>query len=74
MSGNIGFVLAATFGPLLYPATVAGSSRGEDIVIFSLPVFFLLFGISGFLTCWKVTQRFARPSSKSNRTFTEFPG
>jgi hypothetical protein len=73
VSGNIGFVLAATFGPLLYPATITGSSRGEDIVVFSVPVFFLLFGIFGFWVCWKVTRRFARQSSESIRTFTKFP-
>ncbi len=57
--GYIGFLVAATFGPLLFPEPIAGSSTGVNIVIFSMPIFFVIFGVAGFLICWKLTRRLA---------------
>jgi len=57
--GCIGGFIVAVFGPLLFPASITGSSLGEDIVVFSIPVFSLAFGGCGSMICWKFTKRFA---------------
>jgi len=62
--GRVGFLVAAIFGPLLFPATMSGTSIGENIVVLSCLGMSLAFCIGGFVICWKITQRFAK---KENR-------
>lgn len=57
--GYVGFFVVATLGPLLFPEPIAGSSTGVNIVIFSLPIFFIICGVAGFWICWKLTRRFS---------------
>jgi len=59
--GSIGFGTVAIFGPLLFPASIEGSSLGENIVVLSGPLSFVILGVGGFLTCWKLTKRLADP-------------
>jgi hypothetical protein len=69
--GCVGGFLVAVFGPLLFPASITGSSLGEDVVAFSMPAFFLAFGGCGFMICWKYTKRFTDEGRGSSRTFTD---
>jgi hypothetical protein len=69
--GCVGGFIVAVFGPLLFPASITGSSLGEDIVVFSMLAFFLAFGVGGFMICWKYTKRFADKDRVSSRTFTD---
>ena len=69
---NVGFFIAAVFVPLLFPATLAGTSPGENFAGPLLAIFFfLLFGSFGFMACWKFTRRWARPTRDvQDYTFT----
>ena len=69
--GCVGGFIVAVFGPLIFPASITGSSLGEDIVVFSMLGFFLAFGVGGFMICWKYTKRFADKDRGSGRTFTD---
>jgi hypothetical protein len=71
ISGNVGFVLAATFVPLIFPLSLTGATLGTDFALLSLPVFFLIFGTTGFVICWKFTKRFSEPEKGAGRTFTD---
>lgn len=55
--GYVGFLLVAILGPLVFPEPIAGSSTGVNIVIISMPIFFVIFGAAGFLICWRLTGR-----------------
>jgi hypothetical protein len=71
MLGCVGGFIVAVFGPLLFPASINGPSLGEDIAVFSMAAFFLVFGIGGFVICWRYTERFADKDQGSSRTFTK---
>ena len=55
-SGLLGATLVAIFWPLLFPLSLEGSSAGEDAVGVAFLVFFLLFGVCGFLLCRRWTR------------------
>jgi uncharacterized membrane protein YfcA len=69
--GCVGGFIVAVFGPLIFPASITGSSLGEDIVVFSMLAFFLAFGVGGYTICWKYTKRFADKDTGSSHTFTD---
>jgi hypothetical protein len=69
--GCAGALVVAIFGPLLFPASATGASRGEDLVVFSIPAFFLVFGTAGFMICWKLTKRFVDEKKWTTRTLTD---
>jgi hypothetical protein len=69
--GCVGGFIVAVFGPLIFPASISGWSLGENIVVFSMPAFFVAFGVGGFIICWKYTKRFAQKDKGSGRTFTD---
>jgi hypothetical protein len=69
--GCAGGFIVAVLGPLLFPATPSGSSLGENLVVITMPAFFLVFGSVGFVICWRFTKRFAEKDQDSNRTFTD---
>ena len=69
--GRVGGFIVAVFGPLLFPASITGSSLGEDIVVFSMPAFFLAFAGFGFMICSKYTKRYTDKDRGSSRSFTD---
>jgi uncharacterized membrane protein YfcA len=69
--GCVGGFIVTVFGPLLFPASISGSSLGENIVVFSIVAIFLAFGLAGFLMCWRFTKRFAEKDQGSIRIFTD---
>ena len=67
----VGGFIVVVFGPLVFPESINGPSLGEHIVVFSIAAFFLVFGIGGFVICWRYTERFADKDQGSSRTFTK---
>ena len=71
MLSCVGGYIVAVFGPSLFLASINGPSLGEDIVVFSIAAFFLVFGIGGFVLCWRYTERFVDKERGSSRAFTK---
>jgi hypothetical protein len=61
--GSLGSLPVMIFGPLAFPLSLGNSGSGEHIVLLLLSASFLCFGILGFLSCWRVTQRFVENST-----------
>lgn len=58
------------FGPLAFPQDISGPTLGENIVGFSIPAFFLIFGAIGFFLARKFVSRRIDHNSDTGRTFT----
>jgi hypothetical protein len=59
-SGSVGTLPVLVFGPLLFPASISGPTRGEGLLATCFPIFFLIFGTLGFVICWKFLARFVK--------------
>jgi hypothetical protein len=68
--GVIASFVPMIFGPLAFPQGIGSPTLGENIVAASIPVFFLLFGASGFFIACKLIARFIAHGTDTNRTFT----
>lgn len=71
--GSFGLVASfvpMVFGPLVFPQTINGPTLGENIVGFSIPGFFLIFGAAGFFITRRIAGRRIDRSDDTGRTFT----
>jgi hypothetical protein len=60
VSGGFGGIVVLIFWPLLFPEPLHGSTLGEDAGPVALIAFWLLFGVTGFLLCRRVTRKHVR--------------
>jgi hypothetical protein len=73
VGGTIGIIASFVpmiFGPLVFPQGISGPTLGEDIVVFSIPAFFLIFGAAGFFLAQKLVVRHIDRHDAVRRTFT----
>lgn len=71
--GTLGVVASfvpMVFGPLVFPQAIDGPTPGENIVGFSIPAFFLIFGGAGFFLARRIVDRYVDRSDDTGRTFT----
>jgi hypothetical protein len=71
--GTLGVVASfvpMVFGPLVFPQGIAGPTLGENIVGFSIPAFFLIFGTAGFFLARRLVARHIDRTDDAGRTFT----
>ena len=55
--GVVASFVPMVFGPLIFPQAIGGQTLGEDIVAFSIPAFFLIFGTAGFFLARRLFGR-----------------
>jgi len=55
--GNLGVLPVLIFGPLLFPLSLDGRAKGENILFGTAILFFLFFGAMGFRFVWKRTRQ-----------------
>jgi hypothetical protein len=66
ISGYVGFLIVAIFWPLLFPATIQGTSWGEDTgLVIAVIAFFAFFFVAGLLFCRRLTRNFVRDRNRS---------
>jgi hypothetical protein len=71
--GTLGVVASfvpMVFGPLVFPQAIGGRTLGEDIVGFSIPAFFLIFGTAGFFLARRLVDRHIDRIDDAGRSFT----
>lgn len=70
--GVVASFVPMIFGPLLFPQAISGPTLGENIVVWSIPAFFFMFGAIGFFIARKLVIRFIdHDFPDTNRTFTK---
>ena len=67
--GVVASFVPMIFGPLVFPLAIDGPTSGENIVVFSIPAFFLIFGATGFFIARRIIDRRIRGDA-TGRTFT----
>jgi hypothetical protein len=68
--GALASFVPMIFGPLAFPQAIGRPTLGENIVVFSIPGFFLVFGALGFFLARRVVSRRIDHSNDSERRFT----
>jgi hypothetical protein len=54
------FILAATFAPLIVPASLNVPDPSESTGVIIMVATMLVFAVAGFALCWKFTARSAK--------------
>lgn len=69
--GVVASFVPMIFGPLLFPQAISGPTLGENILGWSIPAFFFIFGAIGFVIARRLVVRLIdHDAPDTNRTFT----